>query len=364
MTARSFESGPAKRERTHVAIGIVGPSGSGKTKSALRLADGMARVSGGETWLIDTNNRRSLHHAEDHRFNVVHMPPPYSPNDYADAVEHAIKGGARRLIIDSISDEWEGEGGVLDMHADELELKSKGNSGELKSKGNSGDRDRHNMSAWIQPKRHHNRFRLWLFAQPVDLILTFRAKEKIKPVKGGQPEDLGWQPLGAEDLIYELLLKCLLRPQSDGRPVWTSDVIHEKALIKLPGWFRDLFTSGAQLDEGIGEKLAQWAAGGVPAPARAAQPSSRPAAQPAGSAAAQQSRPTFAERFDSAEFADIKPIGAELRAAWKNLSAEVRDAGLAAEARAVALAKRAQAAGMTMSEMREIDRIEREENRA
>lgn len=294
---RTFESGPARRERTPLALGIVGPSGSGKTKSALRLADGMARVGGGETWVVDTNNRRSLHHADAHRFVALHMPPPYAPSDYGAAFEHAIKSGARRIIVDSISDEWEGEGGVLDMHEEELTRRA----GQ-----NYADRDKHNMAAWIRAKREHNKLKLWMFQQPVDWILTFRAKEKIKPVKGKGPEDQGWQPLGADDLIYELLLKCLLRPQADGTPVWTSDIIHERALIKLPGWFRDLFTGGPQLSETIGEQLARWAAGGdVTAAATAAKPL------------------TLIDRFEAcSSLAEWVALDAEAESLWRKATPE------------------------------------------
>ncbi len=323
MTSRTFETGAARRERTPIAIGIIGPSGSGKTKSALRLADGMARVGGGPTFLVDTNNRRSLHHAPEHAFTVVHMPPPYSPDDYGQAFAKAIADGARRIIVDSISDEWEGAGGVLDMQAAELERKGGG--------------DNHKMSSWIGPKREHNKLKLWMFQQPVDWILTFRAKEKIKPVKGGQPEDLGWQPLGADDLIYELLIKCLLRPQCDGTPVWSSEVLHERALIKLPGWFRDLFTKGRQLDEDIGEQLARWAAGGEAGPARAATPP--PASAPRVPASGGVEPHPLAARFDACTRETFLALDGEMRRDWKSIAIEQRPAVTAAFERAQARLK-------------------------
>lgn len=322
---RTFETGVARRERTPIAIGIIGPSGSGKTKSALRLADGMARVNPGPTWVVDTNNRRSLHHAREHAFEVVHFPPPYSPSDYADAIEVALKGGARRVIIDSISDEWEGDGGVLDMHEDEL---------ERITKGDAARRDACNQAAWIRPKRQHNKFKLWLFQQPADLILTFRAKEKIKPNPGGKPIDLGWQPLGADDLIYELLVKCLLRPQADGIPTWTSDVLHERALMKLPGWFRDLFKQGRQLDEELGEQLARWAAGGDVAQAR--PPERAPGSPPRDSAhRGAESHPLVA-RFDAATRETFLNIEAEMRSQWSTIPAPARADVTEAHARAKA----------------------------
>lgn len=366
---RTFESGPARRERTPIAIGIVGPSGSGKTKSALRLADGMARVGGGATWLVDTNNRRSLHHAPDHAFIALHMPPPYSPVDYGAAFEHAITGGARRIIVDSISDEWEGEGGVLDMHEDELDRMA-GNDYQK--------RERCNQAGWIRPKREHNRLRLWMFQQPIDWILTFRAKEKTKPASKadkaqGEKDaiiDLGWQPLGAEDLVYELLLKCLLRPQCDGKPVWTSEVLHERALMKLPGWFRDLFATSPQLDEGIGEQLARWAAGGdVAAPARAATSStatSRPTTSvpPASQPPARPHAAVLVERYDACTSREtLEQIKADARAVWESIPrgaarTDVSEAFKSAEARVAAAAQSSPAATIGDDEAREIAALE------
>jgi hypothetical protein len=264
----------------------------------------MARVSGGDTWLIDTNNRRSLHHADDHKFCVVHMPPPYSPADWRAACQHAIDKGARRIIPDSISDLHEGEGGILDMHEAYIDEKTKG-SDDWKL------RDKYNMSAWKFVKREQLKLKLWMFQQPVDWVFTFRAKEKIKLEAGGKPVDMGWQPLGPEELIYELLFKCLLRPQADGRPVWTSSIIHEQALMKLPGWFRGLFANNPPLSADIGEQLARWAAGAdLSAPSSTATSSRTTSSAPV----------PLADRFDTCTtHRDFVALEAEMRADWDRI---------------------------------------------
>jgi len=62
-----FEFRPAKREDIQVIVGLAGPSGSGKTYSGLRLCKGMA---GGEKFAVmDTDNRRSLAHADKFDFD-------------------------------------------------------------------------------------------------------------------------------------------------------------------------------------------------------------------------------------------------------------------------------------------------------
>src|ERR1044071_1049016 len=117
------------------------------------------------------------------------------------------------------------------------------------------------MTAWIKPKADHTAMKHFILQQRCNWIFCFRAKEKVKPMEGGEPEDLGWQPLGAEDLIYEMDLCALLYPGVDGRPRWKSPRMHEQAVMKLPGWFRALFNGDPQFNADIGEQLARWATG-------------------------------------------------------------------------------------------------------
>jgi hypothetical protein len=328
MSNRTFESGRARRERTLIAAGFVGPSGSGKTKSMLRFADGMRRVKPGPTYLVDTNLRRSLHHADAHDFQVVHLTAPFGPDSFGAAFEHCIKQGAARIIVDSMSDEWEGEGGILDAHEKKLDemvarkLKRDPEVDEWKAREQLSD------TAWIEPKRLHRDLRLWMWQQPVDWLLGYRAKEKTdrkKKDKGGTERvPLGWQPIGATDVIYDLLFKVLLPPMGDGRPNWTPSADAEKLLVKQPGWFRDAFKAHPQIDEELGELIARWADGGDIA------------AVPAASSTATSSRPTsstpgLAERFDACtDHRAFVALEAEMRADWKKIPNAHRDSVRAA----------------------------------
>lgn len=316
---RTFEAKPARRERTPLIIGIVAPSGAGKTKSALRLADGFARVVPGETVVIDTEAKRALHHAGDHKFHHIDFEPPHGPLDYIEAGKAAMRRNPTTIIVDQASYEWEGMGGVLEMHDAELDRMA-GNDWKK--------RERCTMAAWIKPKAEHNKFKQFMIQQRVNWILLFRAKEKIKPQKGGEPLDLGWQPLGAEDLFYECILRCLLFPGADGKPTWQSDKMGEREIMRLPGWFRELFEKPRQLDEDIGEQLARWAAGSDIAPPVAT--SSR-------------SQAGFTERFAACTTrAQYEAVYADLKAAWKNLGENARKR--AQEAGQVADRRTAQAA--------------------
>lgn len=299
---RTFESGPARRAATLITAGFVGPSGSGKTKSMLRFADGMRRVKPGPTFLVDSNLRRSLHHAEDHDFNVVHITPPFDPDSWRAAFKRCVDEGAARVIVDSMSDEWEGEGGVLDAHDSKLDkmverkLKKDPQADEWKAREQLSD------TAWIEVKQAHRNLRLWMWQQPVDWLLGYRAKEKTERKKtSGKTErvEMGWQPIGASDVIYDLLFKCLLPPMGDGRPVWSPSEPAEKLLVKQPGWFREMFAAHPQIDEELGELIGRWAAGAATGPVQ----------------------PGIVERFDACKTPeDYKLVDMDARAVWLRMS--------------------------------------------
>ena len=83
MSDRTFEDKPAVRTATPLLVGLIGPSGSGKTFSALRMATGIQRVSGGEVFVVDTESRRSLHYADKFKFRHVEFHAPFGPLDTA-----------------------------------------------------------------------------------------------------------------------------------------------------------------------------------------------------------------------------------------------------------------------------------------
>lgn len=263
---RTFELKPATREAVPLFIGIVGPSGSGKTMSALELATGGQRVTGGDIAIIDTEARRSLAYADKYKFRHLDFRAPFGPLDYLDAIEQCAKQGAKWIIVDSASHEHEGPGGVLEMHAAEQERLAKQWRTTL---------DKVNMSAWQKPKGDRRRLLNTMIQMPVNFVLCFRAKEKMD-LRGEKPKTLGWMPIAGEEFVYESTLTCLLYPGSNGVPSWHPDEMGEKATIKLPGQFRGILTDRVPLSADVGEKLARWAAGDV----ATAQPATSPPGAP------------------------------------------------------------------------------------
>ena len=251
--SRKFEFTKAKRTQVPMLVGLFGPSNSGKTMSALRLATGMQRVTGGQIHYIDTEARRACHYADRFDFEHLDFQPPFGPADYQAAIEHCVANKASIVIVDSMSHEHEGPGGVLEQHDAFLEKRA-GNDWKK--------REKLTFSAWIEPKKQRVRLINTILQLGCNVIFCFRAKEKMK-IRGGQePLQLGWQPIGGDEYLYEMLVSALLPPASNGVPDWTPSMPGEKQMVKLPDHFREIFPDGAALCEAMGESLAKWAQGG------------------------------------------------------------------------------------------------------
>mgnify|MGYP003657121145 CR=1 FL=1 len=251
---RTFSDHEAKRERVPMLVGLTGASGSGKTMSALRLATGMQRVTGGQIFYIDTEARRALHYADDFKFQHVEMSTPFSPMDYLECLKYCTNKKASIIVVDSMSHEHEGPGGVLEMHETELDRMC---GSDFKK------RDRMTFTAWAKPKAQRRRLINEVLRMGVNAIFCFRAKEKLKIVAGKNPIHLGWQPIAGEEFVFEMTINCLLYPNCGGVPNWAPDERGEAIMLKRPGHLKSLFQDGEPLSEETGEGLAVWAQGGL-----------------------------------------------------------------------------------------------------
>lgn len=252
---RIFTSAKATRKKIPVWVGLAGPSGSGKTMSALRIAQGMVNKTGGKIGLIDTENNRAAHYSKDFDFEHLPFSPPFGSLDYLDAVTHLIAKGCTAIIIDSMSHEHEGIGGMLEQHEEEID--------NLISRSKSNPRPSRNemsMLAWNRPKMNRRHMIQAMLQLDVNIIFCFRAKEKLK-ISGSKVDKLGWMPIAAEELVYEMTLQALLPPGSKGVPTWSPTGLGEKTTVKLPRQFEKVFARARQFDEEMGLSLATWGSG-------------------------------------------------------------------------------------------------------
>lgn len=254
----TIEFKPGKRENVPLLIGLAGGTGSGKTYSGMRLAKGLA--AGEKFAVIDTENGRAQHYADDFTFDHAALHAPFRPDAYAEAIETAAKQGYRVILVDSMSHEWDGDGGMLDWQEEEFQR--------------LGGRDAVKMTSWIKPKGAHRKFVTRLLQIPAHVVLCFRAAEKVEMVRDDKgkmqvvPKRTltglnGWVPITEKNLPYELTLSCLLTADAPGLP----------KPIKLQEQHRPFLPLDKPISEETGEQLAKWAAGGkTPAsPAAAAE---------------------------------------------------------------------------------------------
>lgn len=175
---------PAARKKAKIKMALQGPSGSGKTKSALLIAFGLCG-SWEKVAVIDSENRSADLYADLGNYFVLPLSPPYSPERYMEAIGLCLKSGIHVIIIDSISHEWEGAGGILETHAAMI--------------GNS-------FTNWSKLTPRHNAFVQALLQADAHVISTIRAKQEyVLSEKNGKqvPEKVGLKGITRDGLDYE-----------------------------------------------------------------------------------------------------------------------------------------------------------------
>jgi energy-coupling factor transporter ATP-binding protein EcfA2 len=303
----SFHFRKAVREQSHVLISLAGPTGSGKTKSALRLARGLVGPKG-RIAVIDTEAGRALHYADEHEFDHGELVAPFRPAAYQAAIESAEKDGYGAVIIDSLSHEYEGVGGLIEW-ADECLAAG------AKSPAN-----------WKEPKMAHRKMMNRLLQMRCHLIFCLRAEEKMLMKKEGgktiivpasdRPLIERWHPICEKRFMYEMTASFLLLGSAPGVPI----------PVKLEGKHAPFFAKNSVLDEAAGEKLAAWADGAPASGSNKAKPTERePSAVPNGG----QAVPNEAQPADPAPPKAAEPakeVPEDVKALAKELGLKIQNA--------------------------------------
>lgn len=246
----SFTIKPAQPINDRLLIAIAGPQASGKTTSALRLATGIVQATGGKICFIDTENKRALQYAGAFKFNHLELDPPFSPKRYDEAIQFAEQNGYGEgdvIIIDSMSHEHEGPGGVLEIH-DEY----------MKSKDYN---QKFNMLGWNHAKKDRKRLISYTLQRtPCHIILCFRAKQGLKEVQvNGKTNyvNTGLEAIGADEYFYEMKISLILPQGSMGKPDWSEKAsrINEFG-SEMP--VTNLLKNTPQISEETGRKLAEF----------------------------------------------------------------------------------------------------------
>jgi len=146
----------AERKQAKIKLGLQGPSGSGKTYSALLLAYGLIN-DWNKIAIIDTENHSADLYAHLGTYQVLALDKPFTPERYIEAIDVCEQAGMEAIIIDSISHEWEGTGGILETHGAML--------------GNS-------FTNWAKVTPRHNDFVQRILQPNCHIIATVRSKQE------------------------------------------------------------------------------------------------------------------------------------------------------------------------------------------
>jgi len=220
----------AQRKQAKIKLALQGPSGSGKSTSALLMASGITDWS--KIAVIDTENHSADLYAHLGEFNVLQLSKPFTPERYITAVETCEEAGMEVIIIDSVSHEWEGNGGILDQHG--------------KMAGNS-------FTNWSKITPRHNAFVQKMLESSCHIIATIRSKQDYTLTeKNGKmvPEKVGLKGVTREGMDYEFTV------------VFDLDISHHaKATKDRTGLFMDKPEN--VITPGYGKRILKWCNAGV-----------------------------------------------------------------------------------------------------
>ena len=230
-----FKTRPATRQGVRPLIGLYSESGCGKTMSALLLARGLVGPKG-KIVMIDSESGRGELYADviQGGYDVIPLAAPFTPARYIAAICAAEESGAGIIVIDSMTHEWAGIGGVLDMASQNEERTGKPG-----------------LHCWKTPKLEHSKMMAKLLQCKTPVVACIRAKYKSRQVKeNGRTaiiKDEHTSPEQAEDFIYEMTAHAEIMPD------------HSIHLTKCshPS-LRNCFPEKGPITSKHGEMVAEW----------------------------------------------------------------------------------------------------------
>ena len=227
----------ARRSATKLRLLLTGPSGSGKTYGGLLVAKGLGSQ---RTIVIDTEQGSSDLYDRLHDFEVIDLAPPFTPERYVEAIDAAEAAGADVIIIDSISHEWNGKGGCLELVDEIARAKFKGNS----------------WSAWSELTPRHRAFIDRMLRSSAHIIATGRAKTET-----AQVDDHGRKK------VVKLGMKLESRDGAEYEFTTVLDLIHDGHFAVASKDRTGIFSSDPKpVTVETGKAFADWLAGGQELP--------------------------------------------------------------------------------------------------
>lgn len=222
----------ATRAKAKIRLGLSAVSGGGKTYSALLIAHGLCG-NWDKVAVIDTENNSAHLYAHLGDFNVLQLDAPYAPERYIEAIKACENAGMEVIIIDSITHEWDGKGGII-----EISNSMTGNS----------------FTNWAKLTPRHQAFIDAILSSKCHIITTVRRKQDYEMTKDKdgkvKVEKAGLKEVTREGFEYELTVNLEL------------DVKHNATASKdRTGLFID--KPAFVPSEETGKLIRQWCESGV-----------------------------------------------------------------------------------------------------
>jgi hypothetical protein len=236
----------AEKRQVKLKLGIQGPSGSGKTEGALALATNLwpdARIL-----LVDTENESASLYADRYNFDTIPLDPPFESMRYEACIDYSVQEKYDVLILDSVTHQWDGEGGIL-RRKEELDRRPNANS----------------WANWSLFTPEHTHFIEAIKQAPIHIIATMRTKQdwclqtndkgKQKPVK------LGMAPIQRDGFDYEFSLVFDVQMDHKAETSKNRTGLFEGKVVDLT-------------DKKVAKQLREWLESGKPYEAPAPAPAS------------------------------------------------------------------------------------------
>lgn len=176
----------ATRKKAKIRLGLSAVAGGGKTYSAILIAKGLCGDLS-KVAVIDTENNSADLYAHLGDYNVLPLSAPFTPEKYVAAIKECEAAGMEVIVIDSITHEWDGIGGIL-----EISNSMTGNS----------------YTNWAKITPRHNAFINAILQSTCHIITTVRRKQDYEMTTNSNgkvvPVKIGLKEVTREGFEYEL----------------------------------------------------------------------------------------------------------------------------------------------------------------
>lgn len=234
----------AEKRQVKLKLCIQGPSGSGKTKGALYLATNLWPEA--KILVVDSENESASLYADDFDFDTIPLDPPFESSRYEACIDYAVEHKYDVLIIDSVTHQWDGEGGIL-RRKEEMDRRPNANS----------------WANWAAFTPEHTHFIESIKQSPIHIIATLRSKQEYSADKNDKGKTkiakMGMAPIQREGFDYEFTI------------VFDVQMDHKAEISKnRTGLFEGKIVDLS--DKKVAEKLRTWLDSGKPIVVPAPQP--------------------------------------------------------------------------------------------